>query len=84
MMICGDEPDIIFIVEVIPKAQVHPIPLALLNLPGYKMYLNFDASSPNLGTSGRRGVATYASDRLKTTVTAISDNAFRLSSSGFK
>ena len=33
-MIAGDEPDLILLTEVIPKAQVNPIPPALLSLPG--------------------------------------------------
>ena len=36
-MISDDMPELIFITECIPKAQVLPIDLALLNLPGYKL-----------------------------------------------
>ena len=35
MYIAGDEPDIICITEVIPKAQILPIAPALLEIPGF-------------------------------------------------
>ena len=56
MLIAGDEPDIIIINEVIPKAQVHPIPSALLSIAGYNTYTNFNSRQANLGSSGIRGI----------------------------
>ena len=64
MQIAGSEPDIMMLTEVIPKAQVLPIPLALLSIPGYSLYVNFDHMQENLGRSGRRGVCIYVRDDL--------------------
>ena len=49
MHIADDPPDIIMLVEVIPKAQFMPIDQARLSLPGFTAYYNFDPSTPNLG-----------------------------------
>ena len=65
LRICGEEPDLMLITEMIPKAQCLPISPALLAIPGYTLYCNFDLSSPNLGRSGIRGVCVYASNRLR-------------------
>ena len=35
MAICGEEPDIIFVTEVLPKASLTSISLSMLSLPGY-------------------------------------------------
>ena len=51
--IAGDEPDIIMITEVIPKAKINPIEVQLLQLESYDVYANFDESATNLGASGR-------------------------------
>ena len=59
MSIAGNEPDIMCITEVIPKAQTLPIAPALLAIPGYSLYSNFDLSSPSLGSSGVRGICMY-------------------------
>ena len=64
-MIAGDEPDLILLTEVIPKAQVTPISPAQLSLPGYAMYSNFDLSHRGLGASGSRGICIYVAERLK-------------------
>jgi len=42
MSIAGKEPDIILISEVFPKVHNVPISLALLSIPNYQAYLNFD------------------------------------------
>ena len=63
-LIAGDEPDLIMITEVIPKAQRHPIALALLDIPGYQLYLSFDPNCPNLGTSRTLGVGVFVASRL--------------------
>ena len=62
--ISGDEPDIIIITEVIPKAQANPIDAPLLEIDGYKPHVNFDISKTNLGAFGIRGVAIYVRDDL--------------------
>ena len=64
MQIAGDEPDVILITEVIPKAQTIPLSPALLSIPGYNLYTSFDLSQPNLGKSGSRGVCTYTKEYL--------------------
>ena len=67
MLIAGDEPDIILLTEVIPKAQVNPISMAVLSLPSYTMYLNFDPSSANLGSGGSRGICIFVRSIWKAT-----------------
>ena len=59
-----DKPDIIFLTEVIPKAQKNPIHETLINISGYDKYLNFNLEDQNLGSSGKRGVAIYIKDIL--------------------
>ena len=60
--ISDDQPDVIFITECIPKAQLLPISLALLDLPGYNLMINFDANEPHLGSKGIRGICVYLKD----------------------
>ena len=67
MHIAGSEPDILILTEVIPKAQVRPISPALLAVPGYATYTNFDHNLPRLGPSGTRGVAIHIRDTIKAT-----------------
>ena len=62
--ITGNEPDIIMITEVIPKAQLNPIEASLLEIDGYATHTNFDPSEANLGASGIRGVAIYTKEDL--------------------
>ena len=57
--IVDDEPDIIMITEMIPKAQINSVLKPLLDIPGYNMYANFDNEEAKLGASGIRGVAIY-------------------------
>ena len=64
-LIANDEPDILLLTEVIPKAQRNEIHEALLNLPGYEVFVNFSSSEKNLGASGKRGVAIYVKDSLE-------------------
>ena len=63
-LIAGNEPNIMIITEVIPKAQINPIEAPLLEIEGYNHYLNFEISNMNLGTSGIRGVAIYVKEDL--------------------
>ena len=65
MLISDDEPDLILLTEVIPKAQKLPIDPARLHVPGYSPYLNFVPSTPDLGRSGMRGVCVLAAAHLK-------------------
>ena len=57
--IAGNEPNIIMISEVIPKAQMNPIEEQTLDIAGYELYVNFKKSDCNLGASGIRGVAIF-------------------------
>ena len=59
MQIADTPPDIILITEVIPKAQINPIDEARLNIPGFNVFLNFDPTLHNLGSSNCRGIAIY-------------------------
>ena len=67
MAIAHDEPDIILLTEIIPKAQKNPIPPAALTIPGYKSYMNFDASDHNLGGCGQRGISIFLKESIKAT-----------------
>ena len=60
MFNANDQPDIMLITEIIPKNQVNPITQALLDIEGYKCYLNFNPDECNLGASGIRGVCIYS------------------------
>ena len=64
MRIVNNEPDLILLTEVIPNAQANPIPPALLSIPEYTMYINFDPTSCGLGGGGRRGICIYVHRRL--------------------
>ena len=63
-LIAGNEPNIMIITEVIPKAEINPIEAPLLEIEGYDHYLNFEISNMNLGASGVRGVAIYVKEDL--------------------
>ena len=76
MKIAGDEPDILMITEVIPKAQSLPIASALLDIHGYSLYTSFDPLSSNLGSSGLRGILIYVSNRLNVTEVSFGRTAF--------
>ena len=64
MLICNDKPDLIFLTETIPKAQRFPIHPALLLIPGYTLFTNFDPSSTNLGACGKRGICIFVANHL--------------------
>ena len=66
-MISDDMPELIFITECIPKAQVLPLDIALLNLPGYNLFTNFDAGEHGLGGKGVRGICVYVSSNIRAT-----------------
>lgn len=76
MKIAGDEPDVILITEVIPKAQTAPIGEALISIPGFTLYTNFDLSQPDLGSSGFRGVSIYIRTSLQATEIAPCPTTF--------
>jgi len=47
-VIYSDYPDIILLVETIPKAQKTPIGLSSLSIPNYSLFTNFDPESSDL------------------------------------
>ena len=59
MQIADTPPDIILISEVIPKTQTNLIDEARLNIPGFNVFLNFDPTFHNLGSSNCHGIAIY-------------------------
>ena len=65
LMLIANEPDILILTEVIPKAQLQPITLSKLTLPGYFIHANFDPDQANLGSSQMRGICIYTSHHLK-------------------
>ena len=60
----GSNTDIIMITEMIPKQQKNKIPLAMLHLEGYEMYINFNPEDENLGTTGIRGTGNNNNNRI--------------------
>ena len=65
MIIYSNEPDIMILREVIPKAQQNPIQETQIKIKGYKHYCNFYFTKVNLRASGIRGVIIYVKDSLK-------------------
>ena len=76
MSIAGNEPDIICVTEVIPKAQILPISPAQLAVPGYTFYANFSPATSSLGASGMRGVCLFVKQGIQATEVCISNNPF--------
>ena len=76
-MIADDEPDLILLSEVIPKAQIHPISPAMLSLPNYTMYLNFDPSASNLGGGGSRGIGIFVNSKWQATAVSFPNCPFQ-------
>lgn len=76
MEIVGNEPDLILITEVLPKAQVQPIPPARLEIPGYSVNMNFEPGARNLGTSGKRGICIYVAKHLSASEVELSASSF--------
>ena len=64
-MINLNNPDIIAITEVIPKAQLHPISEVILHIQGYNMFTNFTFNENNPGAKGIRGIAIYVKDCIQ-------------------
>ena len=67
MKIASKEPDLLMLTEVIPQAQRHPVTDTQMKINGYKVYINFEYTDDNLGTSGKGGVAIYVKDNLNCT-----------------
>ena len=65
-LIANNEPDIMLLTEIIPKAQKNEIHEAQINIPGYQKFVNFKFTDQELGASGKRGVAIYVNEDLET------------------
>lgn len=65
MEIAGEEPDILMITEVLPKAQFSPLSPSLFQIKGYKTFFNFDPTCQNLGSKRLRGICVFVKDHLK-------------------
>ena len=65
MIISDNEPDMMILTEVIPKAQQNPIHETQIKITGYEHYCNFNFTDVNLRASGIRGVIIYVKDTLK-------------------
>ena len=65
MIISDNEPDMMILTEVIPKAQQNPIHETQIKITGYEHYCNFNFTDVNLRASGIRGVIIYVKDILK-------------------
>ena len=76
MRIAGNEPHIIILTEIIPKAQILPISPATLAIHGYSFYVNFDWNLPRLGASGIRGICVYVSEKLHASQLSVSTSIF--------
>jgi len=59
--ICSNCPDIILLVETIPKAQKTPIELPSLSICNYSLFINFD---PNVRCCGKRDICVYVANHL--------------------
>ena len=64
MFLQGSNTDIIMIMEMIPKQQKNNIPLAMLHLEGYDMYINLNPEDEYLGTTGIHGTGIYVKNGL--------------------
>ena len=77
MAIAGNEPDIIMLTEVIPKAQRSPIASVLLSIPNYCLFTSFNPESENLGSSGERGISIYVRCNLHATSVSFPASGFK-------
>ena len=64
MRITGEEPDIMLVTEILPKARVAAVQPARLAIPGYKVYLSFLPDDSNLSVMKPRGICIYVRDCL--------------------
>ena len=77
MAITEQKPDLILLTEVIPKAQVNPISPAVMAIPEFTMYLNFEPSKSNLGGGGKRGIGVYVSNNFQATEVFFPHSPFK-------
>lgn len=73
---CGEEPDIIFVTEVLPKANALSVHQALLSLPGYTLFTNFETELMCQSSKGTRGVGIYVQNCLHATTVCFPGTTF--------
>ena len=76
MAICGEEPDIIFVTEVLPKASLTSISLSMLSLPGYSLVTNIKFGQGQCG-QGIRGVGIYIHEDVSATEVTFPGTQFQ-------
>ena len=76
MAVCGEEPDIIFVTEVLPKIPISVISPALLSLPGYTLFKNFESGGAKPTGRAIRGVGIYVHDSVHATEVSFPDTVF--------
>ena len=77
MAVSNDEPDMVFITEVIPKAQTLPLDPAVLALQGYTLFTNFDPCESHLGSSGTRGICAYVRESISASEVSFPRTQFK-------
>lgn len=78
MTISGNEPDIILITEVLPKAHSYSLTTAELSLHGYTIFTNFELDSSSNMITGIRGVAIFVSHKLSATKINFDETNFKI------
>ena len=73
MFIAGNEPDLILISEILPKAHNAFVSKPQLALPGFSVFFNFDPDDQSSYSSGIRGVAIYVADKFAVSEVNFSD-----------
>jgi len=64
LAIAGNEPDIILIAEILPKARYNTLTSACLSLNGYTPIFNFDPNVDVTTSPSIHGVGIYVSEKL--------------------
>ena len=78
MFIAANEPDLILISEILPKAHNAFISKPQLALPGFSVFFNFDPDDQSSYSSGIRGVAIYVAGKFAVSEVNFSDCNFCL------
>ena len=74
-LIAGNEPDLILITEITPKAHCTTISKCLLEIPGFSTFFNFDPDSSS-SMDNIRGVGIYVSNFLQASEAHFYDPTF--------
>ena len=76
-LIAGNEPDLILITEITPKARCTSISKCLLEIPGFSTFFNFDSDSSS-NMDNIRGVGIYVSNSLHASEAHFYDSTFMI------